>query len=74
MHRQTTEERSMEPSDLLTLQEVADRLRVPIKTIYAMRSNGTAPRGVRVGKHVRVFERDLARWLEDHADQPRPAA
>lgn len=58
---------------LLTLEEVAQRLRVPIRTLYAMRTKGTAPRGIRVGRHVRVDERDLDEWLEAHADKPKAA-
>lgn len=58
---------------LLTLPEVADYIGVPLQTLYAWRSRGDGPRGIRVGKHVRVRRDELERWLELHAD-PRPAA
>ena len=58
------------PNDqlLLTLPEVAERLGVPVKTIYAWRHQGIAPRGIRVGKHVRVRPADLDRWIQEHED------
>lgn len=60
---------------LLTLPEVATALRVPISTLYQWRSRGDGPRGIRVGRHVRVRAADLDRWVEQHADpERRPAA
>lgn len=57
---------------LLTLDEVAEYLNIPIGTLYQWRSRGEAPRGIRVGRHVRVRESELQKWLDDHAD-PQPA-
>lgn len=61
------------PEQLLTLPQVAERLQVPLKTLYAMRSKQTAPRGIRVGRHIRVRESDLDAWLEAHADDRHAA-
>jgi len=63
----------MESSRLMTLPEVAEQLAVPLGTLYSWRTRGLGPRGVRVGKHVRVSRDDLAAWLEEHRD-PEPAA
>lgn len=57
---------------LLTLNEVSDYLGVPLTTLYQWRHAGTGPRGVKVGKHVRVRESDLLRWLDGRRD-PQPA-
>lgn len=59
---------------LLTLAEVAEYLGVPEKTIYVWRSAGRpAPRGIRVGRHVRFKREDLDRWIEGQSD-PKPVA
>ena len=55
-------------------QEVADYLGVPLATLYAWRSRGTAPRAIRVGKHLRFRPEDVEAWLEQHAaDESRRA-
>ncbi len=59
-------------SRLMTLPEVAEQLSVPLGTLYAWRTRGLGPRGIRVGKYVRVREADLDAWLEQQAD-PVPA-
>ena len=50
---------------LLSAQELADYLEVPLKTIYAWRHRGTGPRGFRVGKHLRFQWDDVDAWLSD---------
>ncbi len=50
---------------LLSAQELADYLEVPVKTIYAWRHRNTGPRGFRVGKHLRFRWRDVEGWLSD---------
>ena len=62
----------MDSSHLLTLPEVAERLGVPLGTVYAWRTRGLGPRGIRVGKYIRVQQADLDAWLEQQAD-PVPA-
>jgi len=59
-------------SRLLTLPQVAEQLGVPLGTVYAWRTRGLGPRGVRVGKYVRVRQSDLDAWVEQQAD-PVPA-
>jgi excisionase family DNA binding protein len=62
------------PEDaLLTPQEVADLLRVPVVTLQTWRAHRRGPRGHRVGRHIRYRRSDVERWLEEQAD-PRPAA
>lgn len=58
----------------LSLERISEELNVPVRTIYAWRSQGVGPRGYRVGRHVRVKRSDLNAWLEQHADaEPRSA-
>jgi excisionase family DNA binding protein len=59
---------SRTPEPLLTTQDLADYLKVPVATVYKWRSVGTAPRGVRVGRHVRYRLRDVERWLDKRSD------
>ncbi|MCH7670114.1 MAG: helix-turn-helix domain-containing protein [Acidobacteria bacterium] len=50
---------------LLSAQELAVYLEVPVKTIYAWRCHKTGPRGFRVGKHLRFRWCDIESWLAD---------
>ncbi|MDQ7910774.1 helix-turn-helix domain-containing protein [Phytohabitans sp. ZYX-F-186] len=52
----------------MTSVEVAEHLRVPLETLYAWRARGTAPRGVRVGRHTHYRPEDVEAWIEARAD------
>lgn len=54
---------------LLSAQELADYLDVPLKTIYAWRYRGRGPRGFRVGRHVRFRWSDVQRWVSEQLDK-----
>ena len=57
-----------EPEEpLLTPDELAAFLRVPVATIQSWRTKRTGPRGYRVGKHVRYRRADVEAWLERRA-------
>lgn len=51
------------PSHLLSAQELADYLDVPLKTIYAWRHRRIGPPGFRVGRHLRFRWSDVERWI-----------
>ena len=53
---------------------LAKYLGVPLATVYRMNSNGTGPRRIRVGKHVRYRRADVDAWLDEHTVNPGPAA
>jgi excisionase family DNA binding protein len=53
---------------LLSAQELADYLDVPLKTIYAWRYRGQGPRGFRVGRHVRFRLSDVQHWVSDQLE------
>lgn len=42
---------------------LAEYLGLPLATVYKMNSEGTGPRRIRVGKHVRYRKSDVERWL-----------
>jgi len=58
---------------LLTAEELADFLDVPIKTLYTWRCRGEGPVGFRVGRHIRYRWVDVELWIEDRiADTCHP--
>jgi excisionase family DNA binding protein len=52
------------PVRLLSVQEVAELLQVPVKTIYQWRHRGEGPRPMRLGKYLRFDPVDVATWIE----------
>jgi excisionase family DNA binding protein len=52
---------------LLSTDEVARLLIVPVATLYTWRYKGTGPKAYRVGKHLRYRLSDVLAWLEDNA-------
>lgn len=50
---------------LLSVEEVAELLQVPVATIYRWRFRGSGPAGIRVGRYLRFDPKDLAAWLEE---------
>ena len=50
---------------LLSAQDLADYLEIPVKTIYAWRHRNTGPRGFRIGKHLRYRWRDVESWMAE---------
>ncbi len=55
----------------LSLEDIADMLHLPLRTLYNRRSIGSGPRAYRIGKHVRVRRSDLDAWIESQADGAR---
>lgn len=53
---------------LLSPQELADYLGVPLATVYVWNTRDSGPRKLRVGKHVRYRVSDVDKWLEERAD------
>ena len=48
---------------LLTAQQLAEYLQVPIATIYTWRHRHQGPPGFRVGKHLRFRWADVEDWI-----------
>lgn len=53
---------------MLSPEEVAELLSVPVKTVYSWRYRRTGPPGFKVGKHVRYQRADVLAWLAERAD------
>lgn len=67
--RVVTDDRSMDNSDrLLSVDELADYLGVPAKTLYAWRHRREGPLGFRVGRHLRYRWSDVQAWIEEQLD------
>ncbi len=54
---------------LLTVEELANYLDVPVATIYAWRHRRQGPPGFRVGRHLRFRYSDVQRWIEERVAQ-----
>ncbi|WP_112248788.1 helix-turn-helix transcriptional regulator [Kribbella monticola] len=47
-----------------TVEDVAEYLGVPVKTLYKWRCQAYGPRAVRVGKHLRYDPDDVIAWFD----------
>lgn len=56
---------------LLTIEEVAEYLQVPVQTLYHWRYKRTGPKGVRVGRFVRYHRADVDAWLRARTSSDR---
>lgn len=63
-------------SELLTIEDVAERLGRPVATLRFWRHQGTGPRSFRLGGKIAYKAADVEAWIEDayNVDQPTPAA
>lgn len=61
----------LEAERLLTSEEVADWLQIPLSTVRQWRADRRGPRGYRLGKHVRYRREDVEEWLADRSDDAR---
>jgi excisionase family DNA binding protein len=52
---------------LLSPEQLAEYLGVPVKSVYKWNHEGTGPTVRRVGRHVRYLVRDVDAWLDDSA-------
>lgn len=60
--------------ELLTINEVAELLRVPLATVRYWRHLGAGPRGFRLGRNVRFWRSDVYLWIEGVIHDPNHAA
>ncbi len=56
---------------LLTTDQVAQYLQVPVATLHQWRYRGEGPKAAKVGRHLRWRRADVDAWLEQ---QSQPAA
>ncbi len=55
------------PQHLMSTEEVAAYLRVPVTAIYAWRTKHVGPKAARVGRHLRWRRADVDAWLEEQS-------
>ena len=70
-HRATSPDTPHAGDELLTMQEVADLVRVPLATLRYWRHLGTGPRSFRIGRSVRYWHTDVLHWLEEQSRRPQ---
>ena len=58
-------------SELLSPEDLAEYLKIPVATIYRWRYRGGGPVGMRVGKHVRYRLSEVEAWLDTRVDAER---
>lgn len=51
---------------LLSADEVAEFLGIPVSTLYQWRHRGCGPEAYRVGRHLRYEPSKVRAWLDDH--------
>jgi predicted DNA-binding transcriptional regulator AlpA len=57
--------------DLLTLEEIAAQVRVPIATLRYWRSRGEGPETFRLGRRVVAYQDAVDAWVQERADRER---
>lgn len=50
---------------LLTAQELADYIGVPLATVYSWRRRNNGPPGFRVGRHLRYRWSEVEEWISE---------
>ena len=61
MENDPTTPGGLEP--LLSVEDLAEYLGIPVTTIYDWRVDGKGPCGIRVGRHVKFAVSDVRDWL-----------
>jgi len=60
-------------AELLTIEEVAERLRVSVLTVRWLRQEGRFAPAIRVGRRLMWDTRDVAAWLKSRRETPKVA-
>lgn len=59
---------------LMTTEEVAHHLKVPVPTLYRWRQINYGPTAIRVGKHLRYRAAEVEKWINEQGAQAGSAA
>ncbi len=63
----------METTTWIGIEQLAEELGVPVRTVYRWRTTGKGPRGGTFGKHVRFRREDVDAWMESRLEARTPA-
>ncbi len=66
MTTETTKASGLEP--LISIEDLAEYLGVPVTTIYDWRVAGKGPCAIRVGRHLKFAVTDVREWLAHHRE------
>jgi excisionase family DNA binding protein len=61
-------------AQLLTIEQVAEQLQVPVDTLYYWRSKKQGPAGFKVGKYLRWQQADVDAWIASRVPQSNVTA
>jgi DNA-binding transcriptional MerR regulator len=61
-------------TNLLTIEEVSERLRVPVGTLRFWRHKGIGPAGFRIGRRVVYRVTDCEAWVAQQIAEQQPEA
>jgi excisionase family DNA binding protein len=53
---------------LLSVEEVAEYLAIPVATLYQWRHKGCGPAAYRVGRYLRYEQAAVDTWLQEHLE------
>jgi excisionase family DNA binding protein len=59
----------LDSDPLWDIDQVAEYLNVPKRTLYRWRTLGYGPRGKRVGRHLRYRAADVVAWFANLSDE-----
>lgn len=59
---------SIQPFQLMTIEEAAEFLRTPVSTMRFWRHQKKGPRAARIGSRLMYRQADLEQWLNDQFD------
>ncbi|MFE0316572.1 MULTISPECIES: helix-turn-helix transcriptional regulator [Streptomyces] len=60
-------------SEFMSPKELAEFLGISVASLYTMNTYGTAPRRIRVGRHIRYRRTDVDAWLDSNVIEGRAA-
>jgi excisionase family DNA binding protein len=58
------------PPAVMTIEELAEYLRIPVRTAYYWRQSGDGPTPYRVGRFLRYRRDEVEAWLTAQATTP----
>jgi excisionase family DNA binding protein len=58
----------------LTVEDLADEINVPLKSIYVWNHKGTGPAFTTFGRHVRYSRKAVDEWIASGATKREPIA